>query len=126
MTKLQIVEINEKDVRDIIAILQDHDVANLVAPGDKEKVDSNYVAGLCASDWGLDKTITLTLKKIPDFITRYDLTESEKGVVQQRVDHLLEAIQHAPKSLKWKMRAVVGEKKRWYELPEPPVRTQQV
>ncbi len=126
MTKLQIVEINEKDVRDIIAILQDHDVANSVAPGDKEKIDSNYIAGLCASDWGLDTTITLTLKKIPGLITRYDLAESEKATVQERINRFLEAIEDAPKSLKWKMRAVVGEKKRWYDLPEPPVRTQPV
>ncbi len=126
MTKLQIVEINEKDVRDIIAILQDHDVANSAAPGNKEKIDTNYVAGLCASDWGLDTTITLTLKKIPGFITRYDLAESEKAVVQERINRLLEAVGDAPKSVKWKIRAVVGEKKRWYDLPEPPVRTQQV
>jgi len=30
-------------------------------------------------------------------------------------------IEEAPKSTKWKMRARVGEKKRWYQLPEDVV-----
>ncbi len=126
MTKLQIVEINDKDVRDIVAILHDHPIANSVAQGDKETIDSNYVASLCASDWGLCTTITLTLKKIPAFMTRYDLEESEKATIQNRIDSLLKAVEDAPKSLKWKVRATIGEKKRWYDLPEDPIRTQQL
>ncbi len=125
LTKLQIVEINEKDVRDTIAILQDHEVADSPLEADKEKIDANYVGGLCSGDWGLCHTITLTLKKIPGFMSQYDLLPEEKATVERRIVHLLKFIDHVPKSLKWKLRAAVGEKVRWYDLPEIPVRTQQ-
>jgi len=33
-------------------------------------------------------------------------------------DRLSQAMEAAPKSVRWKMRARVGEKVTWYELPE--------
>jgi hypothetical protein len=38
--------------------------------------------------------------------------------VQSQVRRYTEALAEAPKSLAWRMRARVGERKRWYELPE--------
>ncbi len=125
LTKLQILEINEKDVRDIIAILQDHDVVDSPPKGDKERIDGTYIGGLCSVDWGLCHTITLTLRKIPGFTSQYDLLPEERATVESRIVHLLKVIDHVPKSLKWKLRAAVGEKVRWHDLPEIPVRTQQ-
>ena len=126
LTKLQVVEINEKDVRDLIAILHDHPVEQSIAEGEKERIDADYIAGLCAEEWGLCTTITLTLKKIPGFFPKYELTEQDRGIVMERIDLLLRAIDAVPKSFKWRLRAKVGEKKRWYDLPEVPIRTQQV
>src|SRR5256886_7569394 len=51
LTKLQVVEINEKDIRDLIAILKDHDLVDQIAPGDKEVIDAGYISSLCADDW---------------------------------------------------------------------------
>lgn len=126
LTKLQVVEINEKDVRDLIAILQDHEVFRNISPGEREKIDADYISSLCAEEWGLCTTITLTLKKIPGFFPKYELTEQEMSIVTERIGALLEAIDSAPKGLKWRLRAKVGEKKRWYDLPEIPIRTQQI
>lgn len=126
LTKLQIVEINEKDVRDIIAILHDHNVVDSHAEGEKEEIDANYLAGLSADDWGLCHTITLTLKKILGLMAGYNLTADEKATVESRIDRMLTAIEAAPKSARWRLRAVVGERKRWYDLPEIPIRTQRV
>ncbi len=123
LTKLQIVEVNEKDIRDLVAILQDHQVLASVPRGDRESIDAGYIADLCSGDWGLEKTITLTLKKIPSFLSRYDLEEQAKKVIEERVDALQQQIAGGQKSFKWKMRDRVGEKVRWYELPEVPIRT---
>ncbi len=123
LTKLQVVEVNEKDVRDLIAILRDHPVVTSVPAGEKESIDAGYVAKLCSEDWGLEKTLTLTLKKIPGFFPRYDLDAETKRVVEDRVNELLSRISSSPKSLRWRLRGAVGEKARWYDLPEVPIRT---
>ena len=126
LTKLQVVEINEKDIRDLIAILRDHDVTDQIAPGDREVIDAEYILCLCSEDWGLCKTISLTLKKVLSFLPKYELEPEAKQILESRINKVLQAIETAPKSLKWKLRDKVGEKKRWYDLPEVPIRTQAV
>ena len=126
LTKLQVVEINEKDIRDLIAILRDHDLVGQIAPGDKEVIDAGYISSLCADDWGLCKTISLTLRKLLTFLPKYELEPEAKQVLETRINKLLNAIEMVPKSFKWKLRDKVGEKKRWYDLPEVPIRTQAV
>jgi len=126
LTKLQVVEINEKDIRDLIAILKDHDVGEKVAPGEKEVIDAGYISALCSDDWGLCKTISLTLKKLLTFLQKYELGPDAKQILETRINKLLNAIETVPKSFKWKLRDKVGEKKRWYDLPEVPIRTQAV
>ena len=126
LTKLQVVEINEKDIRDLIAILKDHDVIDQICQGDKEVIDSAYISNLCAEDWGLDRTISLTLKKLLTFLSKYELESEANQLLEGRINKLLQSIDMAPKSFKWKLRDKVGEKKRWYDLPEVPIRTQSV
>jgi hypothetical protein len=41
-----------------------------------------------------------------------------RGVIHERVRAYLQALEDAPKSRGWKFRAKIGERKRWYELPE--------
>jgi hypothetical protein len=126
LTKLQVVEINEKDIRDLFAILKDHEVVDQIASGDKELIDAGYVSSLCADDWGLCKTISLTLRKLLAFLSKYELEPEAIQILESRINELLRAIETVPKSFKWRLRERVGEKKRWYDLPEVPIRTQSV
>ncbi len=114
LTKLQIVQLNEKDLRDVAALLLDHPVGD----SDAETINAAYIARLLANDWGLWRTITLNLDKARAFADSSGLDESQKGVIRERIESLLAAIEAAPKSFKWKSRAAIGERKRWYELPE--------
>ena len=114
MTKLQIAELNEKDVKDMICLLHDHELADSDA---LEKINSRYVADLCAEDWGIYKTFTINLNRILIYLDK--LGENEmRDHTKKQCESLLQKIEAAPKSMKWKMRARVGEKKRWYRLPE--------
>jgi len=124
LTKLQVVETNEKDIRDLIAILRDHEVVDNASPGEKEVIDAGYVSSLCKDDWGLCKTLSLTLRKLLTFLSKYELELEANQILETRVGRLLHAIETVPKSFKWKLRDKVGEKKRWYDLPEVPIRTQ--
>ena len=114
LTKLQIVELNEKDVKDALALLHDHPVEE----SDGDSVNAAHVAKLCASDWGLWRTFTANLEALGGHAGRYDLDEEGKARIEQGVRRLLERIEEEPKPFSWKMRAKIGDRKRWYELPE--------
>jgi hypothetical protein len=113
-TKLQIVQANEKDFRDLTALFLDHDVG----PGDGETINGPHLARLCSNDWGTYKTFTMNLAKLGASVDIYGLTPPEAEMVKARIDKLVDMIEKEPKSFAWKMRARVGEKKTWYELPE--------
>ena len=115
MTKLQIVELNEKDVKDMICLLNDHELADSDQP---EKINIKYIAELCSKDWGMYKTFTMNLNRILTNLGKLSSDEEMQSTVQQQCRIMLERIENAPKTTKWRMRAKVGEKKRWYELPE--------
>jgi hypothetical protein len=109
LTKLQIVEINEKDIFDIIALFHDFDVGS-----SEQGISSDYITGLTANDWGWYKTLEVNLHKTHAFALEHNFP----SYVIERIDTLLAAIEARPKSLGWKARAVIGERVRWYELPE--------
>jgi hypothetical protein len=114
LTKLQIIELNEKDVRDTVLIFHGHDVAE----HDDDAVNGQRIAELCAGDWGLWRTITGNLERCRDHLSDYALPEDASRRVRDRLTTLLERIEAEPKSRGWRLRAKIGERKRWYELPE--------
>ena len=114
-TKLQVVEISEREYRDIIALLHDHELGN---SDSHETINAEYLAKLCAEDWGVYKTFTLNLDRIRKALSEYQLEADYRETVQNRVDDLVARFEHIPKSIRWKARAKVGEKMRWYYLPE--------
>ena len=114
LTKLQIIELNEKDVRDALALLHDHPVGE----EDGDSVNGAQIATLCASDWGLWRTFTANLEALEGHLQRYDLPDDGEARIKDRVETLLGRIEEEPKSFGWKMRAKIGDRKRWYELPE--------
>jgi hypothetical protein len=114
LTKLQIIELNEKDVRDTVLLLHGHPVDE----HDGDAVNGARIAQLCADDWGLWRTITANLDRCRSHIDDYELDQADRDRVHTRFDELLGRIEDEPKSRGWKLRARVGERKRWYELPE--------
>jgi hypothetical protein len=117
LTKLQIVELNEKDIRDTIAIVLDHDFG-----GGQEQIDQDYIAKLCGDDWGLWKTISMSTQKIMENLNDYEITEEEKQKVRLRLEGFLKRLEAEPKGTRWKLRARVGESRKWYETVEEVVR----
>jgi hypothetical protein len=110
--KLQVVETNEKDYLDLCAIFADHDLTP-----DDTGVNSTYIADLTASDWGLWRTLGMVseagerfARELPGF--------AAAEIVAERLRRLRAVFEETPKSRGWKLRARVGDRKRWYELPE--------
>jgi len=114
LTKLQIVRLNPKDAGDCVALLLDHPVG----AGDHETINADRVAELCARDWGLWRTITSNLGTVIQHLDSLELGSDARNTVLEHAGALQRAIDAAPKSLRWKTRAALGERMRWYEIPE--------
>jgi hypothetical protein len=115
LTKLQIIEVNEKDIRDTVLLFHGHPIADT---DDDGAVNGAQIAALCGSDWGLWRTITANLGRCREHVDDYELSAGERERIEARFDELLERIEAEPKSRGWRMRAKIGERKRWYDLPE--------
>jgi len=114
LSKLQIVQMGEKDLRDIYAILCDHELGRL---GDVDNVEASYIGSICSDDWGWYKTITLNLAKSIELVDDF-LADEERETYVSRARQLMQVVEAAPKSLRWQARARIGEARRWYDLPE--------
>lgn len=118
LTKLQIVELNEKDMKDLLAILltsriTDHDA--------EQAINVEYLAAVLAKDWGLWRTCTHNLDKIAQASGELLRGAAEAvEAVEDRIRQIARAVEESAKSTSWRLRAVVGERVRWYELPEEP------
>jgi hypothetical protein len=111
LQKMQIVQINEKDIIDTIMLLLEHPLGD----HDDETVNVAYVASLCARDWGLWRTVTMNVDKVRAMAATYaDLPDPDKARVAEQVQAILDRLAAEPKTLAWKLRSKVGDRKKWY------------
>jgi hypothetical protein len=115
LEKLQIVTFSEKDLKDVLVLLLAHQMGEEDGVG---LINARYIAGLLARDWGFWYTVTTNLKGVKELWPEMDRPQEEKGVIAERVDHLMARIEEEPQSLRWKTRARIGPKMRWYEPVE--------
>jgi hypothetical protein len=111
LSKLQIYEVNRKDLVDLTALLLDH----AIAAKDDDAIDPTYIARLAADDWGLYRTLQINIEKLRHILEELDV---DQDIVRSRLDELWTVVEAQPKPLKWRLRAQVGDRMRWYELPE--------
>ena len=110
--KLQVVETNEKDYLDLCAIFADHDLSE-----DESGVNCLHIADLVAADWGLWRTLDMVAERSAQFALELpDFAAADR--VAERLRRLRSRLDTVPKSRGWKLRARIGDRKRWYELPE--------
>jgi hypothetical protein len=112
LEKMQIVQINEKDLIDSIMLLREHPLGDI----DLEMINISILTGTLSNDWGFWRTVTGNLKLLDEKLGTYSsLTDEDRSVVHDRILDLLQRIDAAPKSLRWKARARIGEKVKWYK-----------
>ena len=111
LQKMQIVEINEKDLIDTITLLLEFPLGD----SDVNTINIERVAQVCSKDWGWWRTLTMNLDKVRQMADHYaELTDQEKRRVADQVAAALDRIEAEPKSIPWKLRAKVGDRKKWY------------
>lgn len=114
LQKLQIVEINEKDIQDAIILLAEHDIGQT----DKDEVNGEFIAQILGNQWGFYYTSLENLKKLKEFVEKYPLLSDDKRSVIGRIARLQDLIEKQPKTLQWKLRARVGTTTKWYTIVE--------
>lgn len=98
LTKLQVVELEAKDISDLSALLTDQ----------WQALDVERLHELVRDDWGLWRTSRGTLET---------LASQPDPVVAERAGSLLAGwgIRFSPKA---KARSIIGDRVRWYDIPE--------
>jgi hypothetical protein len=117
LSKLQIVKLNEKDVRDIVYLLAGYPVRDGAETG---TISLDLYRPIVGDDWGWWRTVTMNLDKVRRLIAE------KPELVPPGATHdpaaqtatLTAAAEDAPKSRRWKLRARLGDRVRWYQEPE--------
>jgi hypothetical protein len=111
LTKLQIHEFTDNDLIDCLVLLAEHEAG--------VGIDTAYIAELMRKDWGFCHTTEINLARIAAAVpTSPALPDPAARAVELNIAALSDAIERAPKTQKWKLRARVGERARWYEQVE--------
>jgi hypothetical protein len=112
LTKLQIVQINEKDLLDAIVLLLEHDLGET----DAGVINAARIAKLCADDWGLWRTASMNIGKVSALAGAISsISEADRRRVSEQSTRLMETIKSHPKPLAWRLRAQIGDRVKWYK-----------
>jgi Uncharacterised nucleotidyltransferase len=111
MTKLQVVEKTEKEYKDLTVAFYDFEVAS-----GPDGIRGDEIADLCSKDWGLYTTFRKSLESLE--AKAAELEDNERVRVVNGIQKLITMMDSAPKSFSWRMRARIGERTRWYDLPD--------
>lgn len=114
LTKLQIVQLNEKDLLDIWAIVLEHEIT----ANDDDAINSDRIAELLAADWGLWRTSRQSVEHARRAVSSSALQAADQALIDERLEQLWERVEAEPKGLRWRGRAKVGDRSQWYEEPE--------
>ncbi|MCF8069801.1 MAG: hypothetical protein K9L30_14570 [Desulfobacterales bacterium] len=119
LTKLQIIEINEKDLKDLAILFLEHEIGK----NSKDKIDDKYIAEILSSDWGFYYTATNNLIKVKNKLNSFKvLKDVDHKIIIKRIDQLITSVETKQKKLSWKIRSIVGNKIKWYNDIEERVR----
>ena len=112
--KLQVVETNDKDFRDMAALLVDLPLAD----HDDDAINVGYLCGLAARDWGLWRTMTMVARRLDAHARDAGRPGDRCGGQREGRGAARARWTRVPKSRGWRLRARVGDRVRWYELPD--------
>jgi hypothetical protein len=119
LSKLQIVELTERDAQDLLALFADFDLT----PSGSAGISIARIEQVCGHDWGWWQTVSETLRVLDArWQAEREGADPETGRILdiglERVGQLQEVLTAAPRSIGWRVRAMVGPRVRWYDLPE--------
>src|SRR3989449_2995906 len=117
LEKLQIVSFSRKDLLDTLLILKAHTIAG---KEELETISTDRVAYVLSRDWGFWYTVTTNLQGIGEHVKEMSGRSSQEASdLSSKIEKLLYAANSVPKSLRWKLTAIIGSRKKSYTPGEP-------
>jgi hypothetical protein len=113
LTKLQIAQINEKDIKDFCALVLEPD-----EPMTATWFDPGYLAGVLGGDWGWWKTVSDNLAVAAAALPALELAIESQRTVAAVTAQLSALAADCDKSRRWRWRSRLGTKVPWREEPE--------
>lgn len=110
LIKLQRATPSYEDLRDVVALLKDLRLDRRDEPG---VVNLDYLARLCSRDWCLHHDVTGSLHRCRENLLEFGLNRGEQARVAAALDEIETAIAGLPKSLRWRLRSLPGERLPW-------------
>lgn len=114
--KLQIHQINKKDLIDLIALFANK---NITSSDENDSINGLYIAKILSQDWGFWYEATNNLNSVKyiakDMLTKGDIQGTMYDATLQKIDSLLQFIEKEPKTKDWIKRSQVGTKKPWFK-----------
>ena len=115
LSKLQVWEINPKDLGDTLCLLADHRLG--ADDSDPEAISLQRITAVLGADWGFCHTAERNIGKLAELWEQAPLPAAACDAGEQ-LKALRLAIGEAPKTRAWRMRSRIGERVRWYQVPE--------
>lgn len=122
LSKLQIVKINRKDMLDALALVAEYPLTG--ADAGCAGISLGRITDLTSNDWGWWRTTTGNLDQLNAFVSRelkpdeLDFGRAAPLDPAAQLEELRAAIDATPKSVRWRLRAQIGDRIAWYEKPE--------
>jgi hypothetical protein len=111
LQKLQIWEINDKDLKDVEFLF----TCAAFGDDDDRKVNQSYIARRLADDWGFWYTATTNLSRVREHVDGVSaLSEDQRNTIKEVADRLEARIEAEPKTKGWAKRAKKGTSKVWF------------
>jgi hypothetical protein len=113
LTKLQVAELNRKDVTDTVALVVDLPLSDA-----EDAINAEYVIEVLSSDWGWWRTVTANLELVQCHLDDLSLDAANRSRAYAALEALRSGIDRSRKSLGWRLRAQVGDRLPWRDDPE--------
>jgi hypothetical protein len=112
LEKMQIVQINAKDLVDTMMLIREHPIGDC----DEETINGSIIGKVLATDWGFWYTVTLNMAKTEELLEQTDIfSDSDKADIMAKMKQITKYVDATPKPLSWKIRSKVGDKVKWYK-----------
>ena len=110
LEKMQIVAISMKDFKDTAVLMLEHEVGT-----EDNAINMEYITHIMRNDWGFFHTFVTNLNRLQDVLHQFHtFDEKERAIINDRIEQVLAKVTSSPKSLRWKVRARIGTRIRWY------------
>ncbi len=119
LEKLQIHEINRKDLVDLFMLFWTHETSQGHV---SEKIDLKHIATVLSDDWGFEYDAKSNIEKLKalleGFLRDGKVTKEQGDAVNAKIDTLVRTVDGEPKTKAWRKRAKKGTSKPWFNQVE--------